>query len=53
MSKYEIEILKWKGEIDNFEELNIELNFTIADYIKLKEFAPEIEAKKQVLQQLV
>ena len=53
MSKYEIEILKWKGEMDNFEELNIELNFTIAEYNKLKEFAPEIQEKRQVLLQLV
>ena len=39
MSKYELEILKWKGEVDDFKELNIEMNFTIQEYQKIKEIS--------------
>ena len=37
LSKYEIALSKWKGEIDAFDEINIDLNLNPEVYLAIKE----------------
>ena len=38
LSKYQIELAKWKKEMDDFDEINVELNLNLDEYLAIKKF---------------
>lgn len=53
MSKYELELKKWQGEIDCFQELNIELNLSPEQYKQILKLKPELIQHQIELESLV